>query len=101
MAGVLLSVSTGQMHSVLEKLTGLKGDKCEKHTTLQSFLKGGVASIVGFGGLGKASHANEVYRNLQRNLSAKVFLSVAQRPGLKQLHDKKVSCILSARSYQR
>jgi hypothetical protein len=41
MAGVLLSVSTRQMHSVVEKLTGLKGDKCEKHTTLQSFPKGG------------------------------------------------------------
>ncbi|RCV36047.1 hypothetical protein SETIT_7G288400v2 [Setaria italica] len=44
-----------------------------------------VVSIVGFGGLGKTTLANEVYRNLRLSFSCKAIISVSQRPDMMSL----------------
>ncbi|XP_025827657.1 disease resistance protein RPP13-like isoform X2 [Panicum hallii] len=44
-----------------------------------------VVAIVGFGGLGKTTVANEVYRKLGGQYNFKAFVSVSQRPDLMKL----------------
>ncbi|KAM3280569.1 hypothetical protein ACQJBY_047397 [Aegilops geniculata] len=44
-----------------------------------------VLSIVGFGGLGKTTLANEVYRKIQGEFDCKAFVSVSQKPDLKKI----------------
>lgn len=41
-----------------------------------------VTSIVGFGGLGKTTLANEVYRRLEGRFECRAFVSVSQRPDI-------------------
>lgn len=41
-----------------------------------------VVSIVGFGGLGKTTVANEVYRKLRGQYDCEIFVSVSQKPDL-------------------
>ncbi|WVZ53481.1 hypothetical protein U9M48_004412, partial [Paspalum notatum var. saurae] len=44
-----------------------------------------VVAIIGFGGLGKTTVANEVYRKLGGQFDCEVFVSVSQKPNLPQL----------------
>ncbi|XP_037438876.1 disease resistance protein RGA5-like [Triticum dicoccoides] len=44
-----------------------------------------VLSIVGFGGLGKTTLANEVYRKIQGMFDCKAFVSVSQKPDIKKI----------------
>ncbi|XP_037432900.1 disease resistance protein RGA5-like [Triticum dicoccoides] len=44
-----------------------------------------VLSIVGFGGLGKTTLANEVYRKIQENFHCRAFVSVSQKPDIKKI----------------
>ncbi|VAH96658.1 unnamed protein product [Triticum turgidum subsp. durum] len=44
-----------------------------------------VLSIVGFGGLGKTTLANEVYRKIQGHFDCQAFVSVSQKPVLKKI----------------
>ncbi|XP_062198007.1 disease resistance protein RGA5-like [Phragmites australis] len=50
-----------------------------------------VVSIVGFGGLGKTTVANEVYRKLGGQYNFKAFVSVSQRPDLLKLLNRIIS----------
>lgn len=50
-----------------------------------------VASIVGFGGLGKTTLANEVYRKLDGHFHCRAFVSVSQRPDITRLMSKVLS----------
>jgi disease resistance protein RPM1 len=43
-----------------------------------------VLSIVGFGGLGKTTLANEVYCKIQKNFDCRAFVSVSQKPNIKK-----------------
>ncbi|CAD6260976.1 unnamed protein product [Miscanthus lutarioriparius] len=44
-----------------------------------------VMSIVGFGGLGKTTLANEVYREVKEHFNCKAFVSVSQKPDVSKL----------------
>ena len=44
-----------------------------------------VLSIVGFGGLGKTTLANEVYRKIERHFDCQAFVSVSQKPVIKKI----------------
>ncbi|VAH96310.1 unnamed protein product [Triticum turgidum subsp. durum] len=44
-----------------------------------------VLSIVGFGGLGKTTLANEVCRKIEGNFHCKAFVSVSQKPDVKKI----------------
>jgi hypothetical protein len=43
-----------------------------------------VLSIVGFGGLGKTTLANEIYRKLQGRFQCQAFVSVSRRPNIRK-----------------
>lgn len=47
-----------------------------------------VASIVGFGGLGKTTLANQVYRKLEGNFKCRAFVTVSQKPDILKLLNK-------------
>uniref|UniRef100_K3YLF0 Uncharacterized protein n=1 Tax=Setaria italica TaxID=4555 RepID=K3YLF0_SETIT len=53
-----------------------------------------VVSIVGFGGLGKTTLANEVYNKLGKSFACKAFVSVSQRPDMVVLLKSLVTQIL-------
>ncbi|KAL6644354.1 hypothetical protein ACP70R_015962 [Stipagrostis hirtigluma subsp. patula] len=53
-----------------------------------------VVSIVGFGGLGKTTLANEVYCTIGKDFSCKAFVSVSQRPDMMMLLKSLVTRIL-------
>ncbi|CAL5007619.1 unnamed protein product [Urochloa decumbens] len=53
-----------------------------------------VVSIVGFGGLGKTTLANEVYGKLGESFACKAFVSVSQRPDMMVLLKSLVTQIL-------
>ncbi|KAM3280335.1 hypothetical protein ACQJBY_047238 [Aegilops geniculata] len=44
-----------------------------------------VLSIVGFGGLGKTTLANEIYRKIQGHFDCRAFVSVSQKPVIKKI----------------
>ncbi|KAL6905493.1 hypothetical protein ACP4OV_003094 [Aristida adscensionis] len=47
-----------------------------------------VVSIVGFGGLGKTTLANQVYRQLEGNFECRAFVSVSLKPDIPKLLNK-------------
>ncbi|CAO1940748.1 unnamed protein product [Urochloa humidicola] len=44
-----------------------------------------ILSIFGFGGLGKTTLANEVYRKIQEHFHCQVFVSISQNPKMKKI----------------
>ncbi|KAM0837902.1 hypothetical protein ACQ4PT_061331 [Festuca glaucescens] len=54
-----------------------------------------VLSIVGFGGLGKTTLANQVYRQLEAHFESRAFISVSQKPNISKI----LRCVLSQVGY--
>uniref|UniRef100_A0A0E0J4J0 Uncharacterized protein n=1 Tax=Oryza nivara TaxID=4536 RepID=A0A0E0J4J0_ORYNI len=52
-----------------------------------------VVSIVGFGGLGKTTLANQVYKKLGQQFDCQAFVSVSQKPDVKKIFRKILSQI--------
>jgi Holliday junction resolvasome RuvABC ATP-dependent DNA helicase subunit len=50
-----------------------------------------VVSIVGFGGLGKTTLANEVYREVRGHFDCTAFVSVSQMPDMTRLLNRLIS----------
>lgn len=78
------------LYTEMTRLVGIDGprDKLIKLLTkrdgaLAQQLK--VVSIVGFGGLGKTTLANQVYQNLEGQFEYQVFVSVSQKPDMKKI----------------
>lgn len=44
-----------------------------------------VLSIVGFGGLGKTTLANQIYRQLETQFECRAFISVSQKPNIRKI----------------
>ena len=42
-------------------------------------------SIVGFGGLGKTTLANEVYHKVQGHFDCRAFVSISQKPNIRKI----------------
>ncbi|OEL14669.1 Disease resistance protein RPM1 [Dichanthelium oligosanthes] len=71
------------------RLVGIDGPRdklikllTEEHGTMAQL---NVISIVGFGGLGKTTLANEVYRKLEGQFDYRAFVSVSQKPDMKKI----------------
>lgn len=74
------------LYTEAENLVGIEGPReelVEWLTKTEQQLR--VVSIVGFGGLGKTTLAKEVYHNIGKQFSCKVFVSVSQRPDMTRL----------------
>jgi disease resistance protein RPM1 len=67
-------------------LVGVEGPKNELVSWLNDYEKRlKVVSIVGFGGLGKTTLANEVYRSVKDNFECGAFVPVSQKPDVPKL----------------
>jgi Holliday junction resolvasome RuvABC ATP-dependent DNA helicase subunit len=67
-------------------LVGVEGPKNELVSWLNDYDKQlKVVSIVGFGGLGKTTLANEVYRSVKDNFECAAFVPVSQKPDIPKL----------------
>ncbi|KAF8662422.1 hypothetical protein HU200_056005 [Digitaria exilis] len=78
------------LYEDVEKLVGIDGPKqhiIERLSTKieVSFAKLKVVSIVGCGGLGKTTPANQVYHAIKSQFSCAVFVAVSQKPHMKKI----------------
>lgn len=71
----------------VDKLVGIDGPKKRIIELLAMEMKGSlkVVSIVGCGGLGKTTLANQVYDTIRSQFSCAAFVSVSQRPDMKKI----------------
>ncbi|KAF7096851.1 hypothetical protein CFC21_098741 [Triticum aestivum] len=60
-----------------------------------------VLSIYGFGGLGKTTLANEVYRKIQGQFYCKAFVSVSQKPDIKKIMKDVISQVSCQDGYTK
>ncbi|KAL6658721.1 hypothetical protein ACP70R_002761 [Stipagrostis hirtigluma subsp. patula] len=73
-------------------LVGIDGPKKEVTTWVKDEVQQlKVISIVGFGGLGKTTLANEIYREVGGQMNCKAFVSVSQNPDMTRLLHKVLS----------
>ncbi|KAL6847446.1 hypothetical protein ACP4OV_023299 [Aristida adscensionis] len=77
------------LHAETVALVGIEGPRDEliqlidKEAASAHELK--VLSIVGFGGLGKTTLANEIYRKLEGQYQCRAFVPVSQRPNVRKI----------------
>ena len=74
------------LYANVAHLVGLEGpmNKLVKWL-IDGYLELKVVSIVGFGGLGKTTLADQAYRKLQDHFDCRAFLSVSQKPDIKKI----------------
>ncbi|KAM3405117.1 hypothetical protein ACQJBY_007921 [Aegilops geniculata] len=68
-------------------LVGIDGprDDLAKWIVDEKVIHSRVLSIVGFGGLGKTTLANEVYRKVQGHFECRAFVSISQKPNIRKI----------------
>ncbi|XP_073362465.1 disease resistance protein RGA5-like [Aegilops tauschii subsp. strangulata] len=68
-------------------LVGIDGprDDLAKWIVDEKVIHSRVLSIVGFGGLGKTTLANEVYRKVQGHFDCRAFVSISQKPNIRKI----------------
>nr|CAB3466603.1 unnamed protein product [Digitaria exilis] len=77
------------LHAETASLVGVKGPRdqliqlMDEEGAAANQLK--VLSIVGFGGLGKTTLANEIYRKLEEKFHCQAFISVSQKPNIRKI----------------
>ncbi|CAL4996553.1 unnamed protein product [Urochloa decumbens] len=67
------------------KLIGIENPKEELIGKMDKGQQFKVVSIVGFGGLGKTTLANEVYREVKGQFNSKAFVSISQNPDMARI----------------
>ncbi|XP_004972565.1 putative disease resistance RPP13-like protein 3 isoform X2 [Setaria italica] len=98
--GVAVDPRISALYAESSRLVGIDGPKeevinlLEKQVDDASVQELRVVSIVGFGGLGKTTLANEVYKNFGESFACKAFVSVSQRPDMVVLLKSLVTQIL-------
>ncbi|KAL6646600.1 hypothetical protein ACP70R_015677 [Stipagrostis hirtigluma subsp. patula] len=99
-ASVVVDPRMTALYVETSRLVGIDGPKEELINLLTKQVGGAsvqdlrVVSIVGFGGLGKTTLANEVYSTIGKKFSCKAFVSVSQRPDMMMLLKSLVTRIL-------
>jgi disease resistance protein RPM1 len=89
---VFIDPQVATLYENADNLVGVEGPATEYGNWLndeEKQLK--VLSIVGFGGLGKTTLANEVYRRLKGVFEGSAFVSVFQKPNVQKLLDNLLS----------
>lgn len=93
-----------RLSALYQEATSLVGIENPKKELINRLVDEGqqlkVVPILGFGGLGKTTLANEVYREIGGQFSCKAFVSISQKPNiamllsrvLSQLHQNPSSC---------
>jgi len=73
------------MYAKASSLVGMDGPRDELIQLMDGEDELKVLSIVGFGGLGKTTLANEIYRKLQGEFQCRAFVSVSQKPNIRKI----------------
>ncbi|KAJ1266814.1 hypothetical protein BS78_07G007400 [Paspalum vaginatum] len=84
-----------RLSAIYKESTNLVGIDKQKEELVKWVMDQGeqlkVLSIVGFGGLGKTTLANEVYREVRGQFNCSVFVSISQKPDMTSLLSSVVS----------
>ncbi|OQU79713.1 putative disease resistance RPP13-like protein 3 [Sorghum bicolor] len=73
------------MYAKASSLVGMDGPRDELIQLMAGEDELKVLSIFGFGGLGKTTLANEIYRKLQGEFQCRAFVSVSQNPNIRKI----------------
>jgi disease resistance protein RPM1 len=73
------------MHAGASGLVGIDGPIYELIQLMSGGVQFKVLSIVGLGGLGKTTLANEIYRKLHGQFQCRAFVSVSRKPNIRKL----------------
>lgn len=86
---ILIDPRLPGFYTETSRLVGIEGPRdkvikllAEGHGTMAQL---NVVSVVGLGGLGKTTLANEVYRKLEGQFDYRAFVSVSQKPDMKKI----------------
>uniref|UniRef100_R7W9J1 Disease resistance protein RPP13 n=1 Tax=Aegilops tauschii TaxID=37682 RepID=R7W9J1_AEGTA len=71
--------------AALVGIEGPKGELIQLMMDEKSVSAGQLKVLVGFGGLGKTTLANEIYRQLETQFESRAFISVSQKPNIRKI----------------
>ncbi|XP_044439655.1 disease resistance protein RGA5-like [Triticum aestivum] len=71
--------------AALVGIEGPKGELIQLMMDEKSVSAGQLKVLVGFGGLGKTTLANQIYRQLETQFESRAFISVSQKPNIRKI----------------